>query len=134
MDERMNIADNIIGLQHIGIPTNDIEKTKDFYKKIGFKVIMETYNAESDEKVAFLKIGDLVIETYENRQAVMQHGAIDHIALDVKDIDAAFLEVKKLGLILLQDEPIYLPFWENGIKYFIVEGINKEKIEFSQYL
>lgn len=130
----MNIADNIMGLQHIGIPTNDIEKTKEFYNTLGFETIMETYNAESDEKVAFLKIGDLTIEIYENRQAVMHSGAIDHIALNVKDIDLAFVEVNTLGLKVLQDAPVYLPFWKNGIKYFIVEGINKEKIEFSQYL
>ena len=28
----------ITGLQHIGIPTNDIEKTKDFYRLLGFRV------------------------------------------------------------------------------------------------
>ena len=28
----------------------------------------------------------------------------------------------------------FLPFWENGVKFFTIEGPNKEKIEFSQYL
>ena len=27
-----------------------------------------------------------------------------------------------------------LPFWENGVKFFTIEGPNKEKVEFGQYL
>ena len=28
----------------------------------------------------------------------------------------------------------FLPFWDNGVKFFTIEGPNREKIEFSQYL
>ena len=28
----------------------------------------------------------------------------------------------------------FLPFWENGVKFLTIEGPNKEKVEFSQYL
>lgn len=28
----------------------------------------------------------------------------------------------------------FLLFWENGVKFFTIEGPNKEKVEFSQYL
>ena len=28
----------------------------------------------------------------------------------------------------------FLHFWENGVKFFTIEGPNKEKVEFSQYL
>ena len=28
----------------------------------------------------------------------------------------------------------FLPFWENGVKFFTIERPNKEKVEFSQYL
>ncbi len=31
-------------------------------------------------------------------------------------------------------QPHFLPFWENGVKFFTIEGPNKEKVEFSQYL
>ena len=31
----MEWAENFKGLQHIGIPTNDMDKTVEFYKKIG---------------------------------------------------------------------------------------------------
>ena len=35
---------------------------------------------------------------------------------------------------LCADEVHFLPFWENGVKFFTIEGPNKEKVEFSQYL
>ena len=59
----MNLKDQMNGIQHVGVPTNDIETTIKFY-----------------------------------------------------------------------DEVHFLPFWENGVKFFTIEGPNKEKVEFSQYL
>lgn len=122
------------GLQHIGIPTNDLDATVDFYEKLGFKTALATKNEAADERVTFLKLNDLVIEVYENNQALLKDGAIDHIAFNVEDIEEALQEVKDLNIPLLVGEPQFLPFWENGIKYFIAEGPNKERIEFSQYL
>ena len=58
--------------RHIGIPTNDIDKTVDFYHKLGFETAFETVNEEADEKVVFLKLGTLVVETYENHAAVLR--------------------------------------------------------------
>lgn len=85
----MDIKENATGLQHIGIPTNDIGVTIAFYEKLGFSIALRTVNEEANEQVAFLRLGDLMIETYENRQAAMTSGAVDHIAIDVKDIEAA---------------------------------------------
>lgn len=124
----------ITGLQHIGIPTNDIEETIRFYKKLGFETAFETVNEKADEKVAFLKLGDLVIETYENRQAALQNGAVDHIALNVSDIEAVYRLADGENWCVLDDEIQFLPFWENGVKFFTIMGPNKEKVEFSQYL
>ena len=33
----------IVGVAHIGLPTNDLKKTIEFYKSLGFEVILETY-------------------------------------------------------------------------------------------
>lgn len=128
----MEIKDFCTGVQHIGIPTDDIEKTIAFYRRLGFQVALQTDN--NGEKVAFLQLHNLVIETYENHEAVMQAGAIDHIALDVKDIDNLFEQVKANGFLLLCDHVNALPFWKNGIKYFIISGPNNEKIEFCEKL
>lgn len=128
----MDIKDFCIGIQHIGIPTNDIEETIQFYERLGFHVILATRN--NDVTVAFLQLHNLMIETYENKSAIMQFGAIDHIALDVKDIDNLFKIIKSKNFRLLDDEIQSLPFWEKGVKFFTVLGPNKEKIEFCERL
>ena len=79
----MEIKDYCTGVQHIGIPTNDIKETIDFYERLGFDIALLTKN--NDETVAFMKMHNLIIETYENKEAVMKAGAIDHISLDVKN-------------------------------------------------
>lgn len=122
------------GIQHIGIPTNDIEATISFYEKLGFEVALRTVNEEADEKVAFLKLNTLVIETYENKAVKMEAGAIDHVAIDVTDVQKVYELIEEAGLNTTQDEIHFLPFWENGVKFFTIEGPNKEKVEFSQYL
>ena len=130
----MSMDDNFTGIQHIGIPTNDIEATIAFYQKLGFIPVLRTVNEQANEKVAFLKHGTLVIETYENKAAKMEAGAIDHVALNVKDIEEIFAYVNQENLNTTNDTIHFLPFWENGVKFFTIEGPNKEKIEFSQYL
>lgn len=122
------------GIAHIGIPTNDIAKTIEFYQQIGFKVDLETINREANEKVAFLSLGNLMIETYENKSAKMEIGAIDHIAINVNNIEEVYDEINKIGLNNRNDVINYLPFWHKGVHFFTIEGPNKEKIEFSQIL
>ena len=75
----MDLTTYSTGIQHIGIPTNDIETTIAFYHKLGFETAFETVNEEANERVAFLKLGTLVIETYENKSAKLESGAIDHV-------------------------------------------------------
>ena len=130
----MELKEELNGIQHIGIPTNDIEETIRFYETLGFEVAFRTVNTQANEKVAFLKLSSLVIETYENKAAKMQAGAIDHVAIDVKNIEAVYECINEAGLNTTNDTIHYLPFWENGVRFFTIEGPNKEKVEFSQYL
>ncbi len=128
----MDIQSFTTGVQHIGIPTNDIEKTITFYHSLGFTTALRTVNGA--EEVAFLQLHDLVIETYQNHQAAMAYGAIDHVAIDVKRIDELFETVKAAGFKLLDSQVNSLPFWERGVKFFTIEGPNCEKIEFCERL
>ena len=51
----MELKNLMNGIQHLGIPTNDIEATISFYEKLGFEIALRTVNEEADEKVAFFK-------------------------------------------------------------------------------
>ncbi len=129
-----NFQRYITGLQHIGIPTNNLEATIAFYETFGFQVVFQTVNEAAGERVAFLRMGDVTVETYENKQAALVNGALDHVALNVTDIEEVFRMAKEKGFSILDEEIQFLPFWENGVKFFTLTGPNKEKIEFSQYL
>lgn len=130
----MDAAKYMTGVQHIEIPTNDIDKTITFYQRLGFTIAYQTVNEKANERVAFLQFGNLIIETYENHAATLRSGAIDHLAIDVKEIDRLYEEIKTAGFHILNDSVQYLPFWEKGVKFFTILGPNEEKVEFCERL
>lgn len=122
----------LTGIQHVGIPTENMNKTKEFYESLGFEIAFETINEGA--RVIFFKLGNLVMEIYEVSEAVKQYGAIDHVAINVTDIHRVYEKIKSLNLNTLNDSIHFLPFWDNGVNFFTIEGPNQEKIEFSQFL
>ncbi len=130
----MKLGEYALGLQHVGLPVNDMDQTVTFYESLGFENIYATVNEQAEEKVVFLRLKNLTIEAYENHNAAMRSGAIDHIAIDVSDAEAAYALAKEQGYRIVSNGVESLPFWENGVKFFILEGPNKERVEFNQYL
>ena len=84
----MEIGKHIIGLQHIGIPTDDLKTTMAFFESLGFETMLRTQTPR--EQVAFMQLQHVMLEIYENGQAVHHPGAIEHIALSVDDIEACY--------------------------------------------
>ena len=116
------------GLQHIGIPTNCLDASIQFYLGLGFEPIFKT------DSVIFMKLYGLLIELYESKEVSGKAGAIDHISLNVEDIESVFEQVKSLNVKILDTEINTLPFFENGVRFFTIEGPNAEKIEFNQII
>jgi lactoylglutathione lyase len=51
------------------------------------------------------------------------------------DIEQAYKDICAAGLeILEEDAPVFLPFWEHGVKFFTIRGPDGEKVEFNQIL
>ncbi len=122
------------GIQHVGLPVSDIDKTIEFYTALGFEPALLTENKAANERVAFLQLGNLIIEAYGNKVTEKKSGAIDHIALDVKNIDELYEEIRKEGHRIVEEKVMSLPFWENGVKFFTILGPDNEKIEFCEKL
>ena len=129
----MKLSDFCSGIQHIGIPTNDLAASEKFYDDLGFAVVYRGYVPEKNQHVFFMQMHDLVLELYEETPA-LRDGAVDHIALNCLDIETAYCLAKEQGYRFLSDGICSLGFWEKGIKYFIIEGPNKERLEFCQKL
>ena len=43
-------------------------------------------------------------------------------------------ELKEADFTILEEQPVYLSFWERGCKYFNITGPDGERLEFNQIL
>ncbi|KRL93711.1 VOC family protein [Levilactobacillus hammesii] len=129
----MAINDYITGIQHVGIPAIDLDKTMAFYQSLGFERAGLFHNGKN--RCAFMRLGNLTIETWEGDPTNPTAGAINHISLNTTDVDRAFAAAKQQGLTLVNDEIQSIPtFWRKGIRFFNILGPNHETIEFCQIL
>jgi lactoylglutathione lyase len=139
----MLLQGNLQGLQHLGLPVTNLERSKAFYAQLGFAETLRTEIQEDSDiiQVVMMENEKFTIELYqlgpERRQEIAKRtdGHIDHVALNVLDIEKAYTEIKSAGLEILEENaPVFLPFWEHGVKYFTVRGPDGEKVEFNQIL
>lgn len=85
----MAIKDDITGIQHVGIPSVDLDKTIEFYKSLGFEEAGLFHNGEN--RCAFMRFGNLTIETWEGDPTARKAGAINHISLNTPDVEKHLL-------------------------------------------
>ena len=130
----MDMSSYATGLAHIGIPTTEFEDTALFYTELGFDTIYACGSLADKNRVCFMRLGDLTVEIYEEESCAMCTGGIEHFAINVHDIEEVFAFINKRGLNNTDDEIHFLPYFENGVRYFTIEGPNKERVEFNQYL
>jgi lactoylglutathione lyase len=139
----MLLEGNLNGLQHLGMFVTDIEKSKAFYKQFGFKeVLVKTVPNEPDDvELAFLEQGGFTIELVQfggdmkQQIANREDGQIDHVALNVKDVDKAYADVLAAGFEVLEENaPVAMDLFANGVKFFSIRGPDGEKVEFNQML
>jgi hypothetical protein len=87
-----------------------------------------------------MKNNSVIIELYQMPEQQLKevrqrkNGHIDHIAFDVDDIDVVFTALKNASFHMVEDQPVFLPFWKNGCKYFNIIGPDRERLEFNQVL
>jgi len=136
----MNLKLNHI--QHIGLPVTNLKTSEAFYQKLGFTNVMASgfdYHGARGS-VAMMRRGSMILELYQMPEAQLAEirtrtdGHIDHIAFDVDNIDEAFAALKCAAFTIVEDVPVFLPFWNKGCKYFFILGPDGERLEFNQIL
>ena len=113
------------GLSHIGIFVTDMERSVDFYKRLGFTLDNE---ANIHVKLAFMSAGTCLIELIEQKDLSRPAGVIDHIAMEVDDIEAAVAQAKANGIMI--DAEINSVDILGGIKNVFFQGPDGERLEF----
>ena len=135
-------AVKINSIQHIGIPVSNILHSELYYNKLGFNKVMESefLYEEGTGICIMMKNGEIILELYQMPEKKLEEirkrkdGHIDHIAFDVDDIDGTFAILKNASFHIVEEAPVYLPFWKDGCKYFNVIGPGGERLEFNQVL
>lgn len=133
------IDGNFNGIQHIGVPVSNLEKSLAFYNKLGFKPVMSApfKNDNGEGQCCMVKRKSAVIELYQLPEKELKDikkrsdGRIDHIAFDVDNISLAYTELLRAGFTI-ESKPASLDFWDNGCQYFTVIGPDGERLEFNQ--
>ncbi len=130
-------------IQHIGIPVSNMDKSITFYERLGFKNVMPSTFEIKGEKggiVAMMERNTMIIELYQLPASHLpeiknrKDGHIDHIAFDVDDADLTFKTLKENNFIVLENEPVFLNFWNKGCKYFNILGPDGERLEFNEII
>ncbi len=133
------MANLISGLAHIGLRSADIERATRFYHSLGFatRQSLAIEDPQGDIEVRFLALGELTLELYQLPWSGQRRDAaafgIDHVALRVGDLAAAQRWVEELGYPLTEG-PTLQPSGRNGVRYFMIDGPDGERVEFNQPL
>lgn len=123
----------VVGLAHIGVQVRDIEASKAFYVgSLGFELTDECQMGPT--KLAFLNVGDCKIELIQPgdfRPRVP--GQIDHICVEVEDIDTLVCKLIEKGVKFDSDRINDAPGLLGGVRNIFFAGPDGERIEFFEY-
>ena len=103
--------------------------------KIAFKAAKGSL---SEEDKAFLKDNKSEVLKYLDRAKLTMQDILKDTEVSVyekfplTDIQAAYAWICEQGYKVLSNGIEELPFWEKGVAFFIIEGPNKERIEFCE--
>lgn len=126
------IADHLTRIQHLGIPTDKMHQTIEFYQKLGFELIYTESDQSGKLEVAFLKLNNLIIESYLVNFIANQIGPIDYFAVNVTQINSLFKKMKNENYEIIETTIQQRSFLGKKMAFFTVFGPNGEKIEFNQ--
>ncbi|MBE3101145.1 MAG: VOC family protein [Firmicutes bacterium] len=128
------------GLAHIGVYTTDMKESIRFYTEVlGFELIHQKDLVKPDgtTRLGFVNAGGLVMEFVQPADVTglkdKKAGIVDHIAIEVKEIDAVILRLKDNGVTFETQEKSELADLFNGVSNIFFSGPNGERLELFQY-
>lgn len=115
---------------HIAISVRDLEKSVEFYSRLGYKQLYESGKDDQSSSTVHMLLGDSFLEifayaknkneaplTYERANNPDEVG-VKHVALQADDINAAFDDLKARNMLT---EGTIVKESKIGIKYFFIQ-------------
>jgi methylmalonyl-CoA/ethylmalonyl-CoA epimerase len=105
--------EGVIGLHHVGVLSEDLESVRVLAERLGFEVgDVEQHEAIGVEAL-WLTLGGLRLEVLRParpdsraaRALAAGRSGLDHVALEVRDCDAALRGLRADGVALADEEP-----------------------------
>lgn len=122
------------GLAHIGLEAANPKSCAEFYAK-NLDFIHLHSQSYGNSTIEFVGCGSCVLEIIPAENDGKSHGQLNHFAIEVLDVDAAFLRLQQAGVLLETEKPIVLEdFFCHGIKIAFFRGPTGERVEIFQYL
>ena len=121
------------GLAHVGLFINDLDKEVEFYTKVLDFDCIETCTI-GDMKIAFVANGSCCIELVQGPEKIYRgDGYFDHLALNVKDIEAVKAKLEERG-VEFTEQLVYDPnvFAPKGSKWILFRGPEGERLELNE--
>ncbi|MBQ1257788.1 MAG: VOC family protein [Clostridia bacterium] len=127
-----NCGGVVTGLHHIGVHVRDAKVSEKFYVDLlGFEKTHEFHNGPTT--LIFVRAGSCVIELIENANKDDRPvGTIDHICLEVKDIEPFVCRLTEKMVNFDTGEIKENAWLFGGAKNIFFKGPDGERIEFFQ--
>ena len=125
--------DHYHGLAHIAVRTLDVEKSIEFYEKIGGKAVLADIlgTEKGDKLMAMVEFAGITIELIQVFEPV-ETGIMPHFAIYVDNLLDVVQEIAATGIDSFPTKRIQRLKVFNGITNWILYGPSGEEIEFVQ--
>ncbi len=101
-------------IDHIGIAVTNLDEAVETYKKLGMELVGIEEVDDQKVRTAFFRVGESyfeLLEATDPRSAIARYidknsgrGGIQHIAMQVDDVDAEIVRLKNEGFLLIDEQ------------------------------
>jgi len=125
----------ITGINHVGLRVRNLDVSREFYEKLGFKFIAGPVGPEPVAIVEhpsgvnfnlILNVSSEAPRTNILMEEPIKYPGYTHIALEISDVESVSTQVEALGMVITERVEF------NGARFFFIRDPDDNVIEFHQ--
>ena len=121
----------VVGLHHAGVHVSSLARSIAFFEQV-FGLRLSQRLSFGGEELAFLSTGSGWVELIEDGSRGRPTGVVDHLALEVNDLDGQVRRLVERGVPLLDQAPVAVPAL--GARILFCLGPDGERIELLEHV